>query len=338
MTTPLDAFMAHARTLSAKYSNLHLSEADTRSYLIDPVLRLLGYEGVENLRREVPISATKEFIDYELLVRGAPHVLIEAKALRHDLADQHAAQCVQYAAVLGVRWCFITNGLEWLLYDATAKGPLAKKRVAAVKLEDTDASCVEAWRVLSLFARDELERQMPINSLLIQRVIEDELSDAESSIVNALRHAVQVRFGERVTSADVVVVAKRLMRPNDGPSNLPRPPEEPAQPVPTPREPRNPSDPKKRHVTIGDLVAAGLLPEGASIEAIVKGVTHVARVAQGRIELEGQVYDSPSAASMAIRKVESWNGWIDWKYKGEMLSDLRLRLPPTAGAARPTAV
>ena len=341
MTTTLDAFMAHARTLSAKYSKLNLSEADTRSYLIDPVLRLLGYEGVENLRREVPISATKEFIDYELLVRGAPHVLIEAKALRHDLADQHAAQCVKYAAVLGVRWCFITNGLEWLLYDATAKGPLAKKRVAAVKLDDTDASCVEAWRVLSLFARDELERQMPINSLLIQRVVEDELSDAESSIVNALRHAVQVRFGERVTSADVVVVAKRLMRPNDGPSNLPRPPGEPAQPLPTPREPStpplDPPDRERRRITISDLVTAGLLPEGASIEALVKGVTHVARVAQGRIELDGQVYDSPSAASMAIRKVESWNGWVDWKYKGETLSDLRRRLPPTAGAARPTA-
>ncbi|MGO9290371.1 MAG: hypothetical protein ACLQIJ_16685 [Polyangia bacterium] len=50
------------------------------------------------------------------------------------------------------------------------------------------------------------------------------------------------------------------------------------------------------------------MPEGASIEALVKGTTHVARVAQGRIELDGQVYDSPSAASMAIRKAESWNG------------------------------
>jgi hypothetical protein len=347
MTTTLDGFMVHARTLSAKYSKLHLSEADTRSYLIDPVLRLLGYEGVENLRREVPVPATKEFIDYALLVRGDAHVLVEAKALRHDPAEQHAAQCVQYATVLGVRWCFITNGLEWLLYDATAKGPLAKKRVAAVKLDDTDASCVEAWRVLSLFARNELERQRPINSLLIQRVVEDELSDAESSIVNALRHAVHARFGERVTSADVVVVAKRLMRPNDGPSNLPRPPDEPVKPVPTSGEPtpspdlnpegRHVTGPEGRHVTIGDLVAAGLLPEGASIEAVVKGVTHVARVAQGRIELEGQVYDSPSAASIAIRKVKSWNGWVDWKYEGETLSDLRRRLPPTAGATRPTA-
>ena len=329
----------HARTLSEKYAGLRLSEADTRSYLVDPVLRLLGYEGVEHLRREVHVPATKEFIDYELLVGGAPHVLVEAKALRHDLADQHAAQCVQYAAVLGVRWCFITNGLEWLLYDATAQCPLAEKRVAAVKLDDTDASCIDAWRVLSLFARDELERSRPINSLLIQRVVEDQLDDPESPIVDALRRAVQKRFGERVTSADVVAAARRLMRPNDGPTSPPltAPRQQPPQPGPIQSADALRPDTEKRRVTLGDLVSAGLLPEGATIDASVKGVTHVARVVQGRIELEGHVYDSLSAASRSVRKVESWNGWIDWKFKGEALSELRQRLPPTAGKARPIA-
>ena len=43
----------------------------TRSYLIDPV-GLLGYEGIDHLRREVPIPTTKEFIDYELLVGVTP--------------------------------------------------------------------------------------------------------------------------------------------------------------------------------------------------------------------------------------------------------------------------
>lgn len=333
MTDAHDAFMAHARRLSVKYSDLHLrlSETETRIYLIDPVLHLLGYEGVENLRREVPVPASKEFIDYELLVGGAPQVLVEAKALRHEVADQHAAQCVQYAAVVGVRWCFITNGLEWLLYDANAKGPLAEKRVDAVKLDDTDASCVDAWRVLSPFARDELERARPITSLLIHRVVEDELADPESSSVDALRRAVQKRFGERVTSADVVAAARRLLRPNDAPSNPPLPAasREPVpQPAPPPRAPGAATpDAERRRVTLGHLASAGLLPEGASIEATIKGVAHVARVVQGRIELDGQMFDSPSAASIALRKVDAWNGWVDWKYKGETLAELRQRLP-----------
>ena len=305
LSSAYDAFMAHARTLTNKYSDLRLSEADTRSYLIDPVLRLLGYESVENLRREVSVPATKEFIDYELRVGGAPHVLIEAKAIRHELTDQHSAQCVQYAAVLGVRWCLITNGVEWLLYDATAKGPLAKKRVADVKLDTSEASCLHAWNVLSLFAREELERSRPINTLLIGRVVLDELDDAESSIVESLRRAIQTRFGERVTNADVVATIRKLIRPNDL-VPLPTPPAPILEPSPksgpfSPTPGATAPEPSKRRVTLRDLVTAGLLPEGASIEANVKGVTHVARIVAGQIQLEGATYDSPSAASIAMR-------------------------------------
>ena len=42
------AFRAHAEKVQADYTSLRLSEADTRSYLIDPVLRLLGCEGVKH--------------------------------------------------------------------------------------------------------------------------------------------------------------------------------------------------------------------------------------------------------------------------------------------------
>ena len=121
-------FRAHVERLQAEYLPLRLSEADTRSYLVDPVLLLLGYAGVKHLRREVPVPATKEFIDYELLIDGKHHAIVEAKAMRHSVTPQHAAQCVQYASVLGVRWCLITNGIMWALYDAHAKGPLDEKR------------------------------------------------------------------------------------------------------------------------------------------------------------------------------------------------------------------
>ena len=69
------AFLDHARTIQ-QYATLRLSEADTRSYLIDPVLRILGYEGVDHLRREVPVPATKVQLSskraMELAPRGAP--------------------------------------------------------------------------------------------------------------------------------------------------------------------------------------------------------------------------------------------------------------------------
>ena len=108
------AFEAHIQQIQ-EYLSLNLSESDTRVYLIDPLLHILGYKDVSTLRREVSIPATKETLDYELLVHGQPVAIVEAKALRHHLNDQHAAQCVQYASVLGVRWCLITNGISWAL-------------------------------------------------------------------------------------------------------------------------------------------------------------------------------------------------------------------------------
>ena len=45
-----------------------------------------------------------------------------------------------------------------------------------------------------------------------------------------------------------------------------------------------------------------------------------------QIEFDGSLYDSPSAASVALRRVQSWNGWTDWRYHGEKLAALRARL------------
>ncbi len=339
MSDEVERFVAHGRELQEKYLQLRLSEADTRSYMIDPVLRLLGYSGVENLRREVAIPATKESVDYELLVGGEPHALVEAKALRSRISDQHAAQCVQYASVLGIRWCFISNGVEWLLYDAHAKGPLTEKRVAAVRLDGDDESLVQAWGVLSLFALEALKRSTPISTLLVERVVTDELGDPESAAVKALRRSVRSRFGERVSGTAVVAAVEKLLHPlpaspSEAEHETSRPSGDEVAPGPAQekrrqrarRTPRVPSI-RGRRVTIAGLTAAGLLPDGAVIEALVSGVTHPARVRDGKIEWNGQLFDSPSAASMALRNTQSWNGWVDWRYRGEKLADLRSRLP-----------
>ena len=125
-------------TMVQEYAGLNLSESDPRAYLVDPLLRLLGFADVKHLRREVTVPATKEFLDYELLVDGQPEVIVEAKAVRHSLSDRHAAQCVQYASVLGVRWCLITNGLAWALGQTpgclfqTSRGPRRRLHLFAL--------------------------------------------------------------------------------------------------------------------------------------------------------------------------------------------------------------
>ncbi len=93
------AFLALCQRLQGLFGR-NFNEAETRVYLIDPVLGALSYEGPDDIRMEVPLPATKEFIDYELLVDGNALVIVEAKALKQAITDQAAGQCVGYAVML----------------------------------------------------------------------------------------------------------------------------------------------------------------------------------------------------------------------------------------------
>lgn len=298
---------------------MNLSEADTKAYLIDPMLPILGYQGVSDLRREVRVRITKEFLDYELLVDGKAQAIVEPKALRHPLIHQHAAQCVEYASVLGVRWCFITNGVQWALYDAHAKVPLAEKRVAEVRLDGDERSLRRAWEVLSLFRRDAIATPSPLAALLVERVLVDELARPNSPAVEAIRKSVLRRFGERVPGRAVVAAFEQLVTGGEG--------ERPGSAPVTITRRRAP-----KGVSLADLVGAGLLPPDAVLEAKVAGVSHVARMKDHQIEINGVLHATPSAASMALRQVPAWNGWIDWLYQGETLASLRRRLQIDRGS------
>jgi hypothetical protein len=330
MIEPVSLFREHSSKVR-EYASLNLSESDTRAYLIDPILRILGYEGLDDLHREVSIPATKEHIDYELLIGGQATVVVEAKAIRHSITDQHAAQCVQYASVLGVRWCLITNGLTWVVYDAYAKGPLADKRVAQVGVGENETADAEAWAVLSLFSKQALSRAEPLTRLLTERVVRDELQDPGSPAITALRNAVRSRFGERVSTQAVVDAAVRLMAPDRARAlGVERgSTSETAGPSDGLGGGQDESKSTRRRGSSGRLMAlvhAGLLPEDGILETRIKGVSYVGRLRGGQIEVEGKLYSSPSAAAGALRGGMATNGWVWWLYKGATLAELRRRL------------
>lgn len=325
MTSAREQFLEH--TVRAQgYLSLKLSEADTRAHLVDPVLSILGYRGVTDVRREVPVPATGESLDYELLAGGQPQAIVEAKALKRAITDQHAAQCVQYASVLGVRWCIITNGIEWAFYDAHAKGPLAEKKVKQVRLDGDETATTEAWSVLSLFSLESISKPAPLTQLLIERVVVDELERPDSPTIGALRRAVKDRFGEHVSGQAVLDVVRRRMAAPETPPVVGLQPVEgdtsTARPAPS-------GNPAKRLPSSGisRLVEAGILPADAVLECRLYGVTHTASVRDGQIELDGVLYATPSAAASALRDGKATNGWIVWRHKGELLADLRAKLP-----------
>ena len=150
-----------------------------------------------------------------------------------------------------------------------------------------------------------------------------------------LRRAVTRRFGERVAGGAAVDAIQRWRQRGSAPAAAPvtgdvRKDEETA-PSSGPRKPLPPRDRRRRgevatRIRLADLIDSGLLPTDAVLEARVHGVSHFGRVRNGAIEWEGTLYDTPSGASIALRKTRSWNGWVDWHFRGTSLADLRNQL------------
>jgi hypothetical protein len=361
MNEPPAEFLNHVQAIPG-YMAQNLSEADTRVHLIDPVLRILGYTTVGDVRREVPVPATREFIDYELYAAGKAQAIIEAKAVRLPVTDAASAQCVQYASILGVRWCLVTNGVTWAIYNAHAAGPLSEKRVTLVRLDGPEDELAEAWEVLQLFSRESLANANPLNRLLAERVVADELANPDSQAVLALRRAVRSRFNERIAGGAVVEIIDRLMRKGRRGTPVPVAPSTPmAVPAPPPPPPGPPGaagstglssaagtqkergqrrtvrlvlKPDGSMVTIGDLVKAGLLTAGQPLHLKSEKHSGEGIVRADGIEVNGTLYPSASAACNAITK-STMSGWHYWFADGVPLVDLRAEFIRRLGGTVP---
>lgn len=65
------------------------------------------------------------------------------------------------------------------------------------------------------------------------------------------------------------------------------------------------------------------LKEGLLLRKYAKGTLHQAIIKNGKIEYNGRVYHSPSAAAWAVTK-SSTNGWIFWEYFDAESSDWKI--------------
>lgn len=103
----------------------------------------------------------------------------------------------------------------------------------------------------------------------------------------------------------------------------------------TPDQEPEPPPIKKRNATIADLIKAKLLAPGTRLRPISSQHETIAVVkADGQLEIDGALYDSPSGAAVAVVGHEM-NGWTFWgapSGEGTLvpLAELRSRLEPTA--------
>src|SRR5947209_8405203 len=102
--------LSDVKAFLAQESPPTLSEADTKAYFVEPLIKALGWQGIGVVTREYYVRNSQEFIDYVLRGPSGNLVAIETKKLQVELTDKHAAQLVQYCAVDGIEWAVLTNG------------------------------------------------------------------------------------------------------------------------------------------------------------------------------------------------------------------------------------
>ena len=98
-------------------------EIQTRTQLIDPYLRLLGYYVHDQSHCKIeytpPIGKSNERVDYALLLDDQPFILIEAKAASYDpLPPDLTDQLQHYFVTLKIpaHFAALTNGVTWHWY------------------------------------------------------------------------------------------------------------------------------------------------------------------------------------------------------------------------------
>ena len=97
------------------------NEASTRNYLIDPVIRALGYD--PNEPNDVEPEFRADFVagnrkvDYALKKEGRPIIFVEFKPATKSLSFEHTVQLQHYFSTkLDVRFGIVTNGLEYRFF------------------------------------------------------------------------------------------------------------------------------------------------------------------------------------------------------------------------------
>lgn len=119
-----------------------LDEQNTKTTLIEPVLRALGWnpEDLDEAHREFKPQRRDKPVDYALLDLGSPRLFVEAKGLGENLDDRRwAGQIMGYAGVAGVDWVLLTDGDQYRLYNAHAAVGVEEKLFRRFRVSEASA-------------------------------------------------------------------------------------------------------------------------------------------------------------------------------------------------------
>jgi len=150
ITDVLEQINENAKKHEAK---LRTNEAATRTVLIDPILKALGWDisNPEMVEMEKTYGDTR--LDYGLLdSSGKVQVIVEAKSLGTNLSDvKITAKLFTYGFTYGIQNIILTDGIIWQHYQQVAPGKIAPEIIdissdPALKSADFFISKLDAAR------------------------------------------------------------------------------------------------------------------------------------------------------------------------------------------------
>lgn len=194
-----------------------LGEEATKKAFIDPVLAALGWDmyGPYEVRLEYKHDRKSNPVDYALFKQDAPAILVEAKALDVNLDDvKWQAQVISYASVAGVKWCLLTDGDLYCMYNLFAPGGIADKlfRTVTVSQENDREHVLDLLQLMAKEGFPDLIDRCWQTDRVDQRVgeaLREMLAGQDTKLVNAIRARVgdlkPAEIREALDRADVVI-------------------------------------------------------------------------------------------------------------------------------------
>ena len=114
-------------------------EARTRTTLINPLLKVLGWDPADPGLVTLEYRTDVGWADYALKSQGnQPSAVIEAKRLG-TFVDNHLGQAVGYCIQQGIAYAGVTDGNHWQLYRTFEPVALPEKCVLDIQIANTPA-------------------------------------------------------------------------------------------------------------------------------------------------------------------------------------------------------
>ena len=331
----LEAVLATVRDRIGRYGGQVIGESNTKSVLIEPVLRALGWdvEDLDEVRREFRRKPGDNPVDYALFLLRTPRLFVEAKALRESLDDDRwAKQIMGYASVTGVKWIVLTNGNEYRIYNSHASVPYEEKLFRQVEVASGERGVADVLGLLSKARLQDNQIDVLWRADFVDRQVKETLqelftSDAPTDFLRLVRRRLP-----SLAPSDIRASFGRALVTIDYPVLVPA-----EEPQPEPRRQSGPAPEAKpegavgdktpwRSVTLRDLITSGLIRPPLDIETRYKGHTLRAVIeADGSVTWDGTRYESLSLAGGMARKsivgappgreYPPTNGWTFWRFR-----------------------